>query len=399
MNSNRLVIIGGGGGSEDYIMPLAYKEIQNADFIVSSKRFEFLAEGKQFFKFSKTDETIELIENLLQKGNTAVIVSGDPLLYSFYRTVKNKFSNITVVPSISSIQLLASKFGITLENSEIISVHGRNISDGKIINAVKNNEYTFFLCSSENNPSYLAEKMIKYGFNDVNIYIGADLSYENEILDFGKSYEIISKDYPSLCVIAIENKNFCNQDDKILLNDSDFIRNSTPMTKEEVRAVILLKMKLENNMTVWDIGAGTGSISVECARLCRNGIVYAVEKNQNAYEIICKNKEKFMLNNLLVCKGNALEEIKNLTVPDTVFIGGSDGELKDIFRYICSFDKKIRVTVSAVTLETLSEAYEIMKEMPEFNMVQIAVNTSTSVGKYNILNGNNPVYIISCCTK
>ena len=100
-----------------------------------------------------------------------------------------------------------------------------------------------------------------------------------------------------------------------------------------------------------------------------------------------------------ITEGNAAEKIQQLPVPDTVFIGGSDGELRQILEYICSLEQTVHIVMTAVTLETFSEAYELMKDMAEFGMVQISANSARKLGRYRIMNAANPVSVISCINR
>ena len=398
---NKLTIAGGGSGNSEYMLPVTAEKIKNSDYIIAGKRFAEFVDRKKFYPFSSIENTVKLIKQLLEKGSVTVIVSGDPLMYSFCRTFKNCEPDIPfeIIPSVGSLQTAGAKFGITMENAVIMSVHGRYISPEKILDAAVRNECVFFLCSAENNPSYIADILLENDVDNVEICVGANLTYPDEVTDRGKPSDISGKSYPPLCVAIVKNSSPSVRYDKFLLDDSDFIRNSSPMTKEEIRAVILMKMKLRSDMTVWDIGAGTGSISVECARFCNHGTVYSVEKNKQAVEILEKNKKKFSLYNMKITEGNAAEKISLLPVPDTVFIGGSDGELRQILEYICSLEQTVHIVMTAVTLETFSEAYELMKDMAEFGMVQISANSARKLGRYRIMNAANPVSVISCLNR
>ena len=168
------------------------------------------------------------------------------------------------------------------------------------------------------------------------------------------------------------------------------------MTKEEIRVLILHKMKLHPDDVVWDIGAGTGSISIECARQVPFGEVHSVERDEAAIGLIEKNKEKFGTDHLVVYHGDAAEQVKNLPMPDKVFIGGSGGKLEQIMETIAAFHNHIRVTVSAVTLETIAEANEILRKYdPDYDVIQATVGRGRKIGSYHIMDTNNPVMIFT----
>lgn len=162
--------------------------------------------------------------------------------------------------------MLGAAFGETMEEALIISVHGRAKTAGSIALAVAENPKVFFLCSKEQGPAWLSQIMLDYQMNHVTVCAGANLSYEDELLESGTPEEMVQKEFPSLCVAMIKNPEPHQIVRPCFLSDEDFERDKTPMTKEEIRVLILHKMKLHPDDVVWDIGAGTGSVSIECAR-------------------------------------------------------------------------------------------------------------------------------------
>lgn len=397
---NELIIIGGGSGNSDYIIPAAVREAENADCVIASERFLKLLNCRNTLPLKNIDKLLEDLPDILGRGSTAVIVSGDPLMYSLCRTVTDRYPDMKtrVIPGIGSLQLLGSAFGITMENARIISIHGREYTEGGIAYAVSENSEVFFLCSSVSGPAEIAKALVKYGLDDCEIYAGSDLTYETQKLYSGKPSDFVSFINPGLCVAAVRNRNAGRYRYPALLPDDAFYRNSSPMTKEEVRAVIISKLRLNPDSTVWDIGAGTGSISVECARFCRFGKVYSIEYKPAAAEALERNRELFSLDNMIITEGRAEELMGELPEPDTVFIGGSDRKLGQIMDFLRKGRRK-RIVMSAVTIETLNEAFSRFSEMPGFDMVQISVSGIRKLGSYTLPETNNPVTVYSCYTK
>ena len=238
--------------------------------------------------------------------------------------------------------------------------------------------------------------MLDYGLDDVTVFAGSNLSYEDEMLVSGTPSEMVGKDFPSLCVVMIKNPSPREVRRPCFLSDEDFERDKTPMTKEEIRVLILHKMKLRPDDVVWDIGAGTGSVSIECARQVPFGQVHAVEKNERALALIRKNKEKFSADNLQIWEGDAALEAEKLPAPDKVFIGGSTGKLSGIMETIASFGSPVQVTVSAVTIETIAETSEILGRYdPDYDVIQATVGRGRKIGRYHIVDTNNPVMLFT----
>ncbi len=182
------------------------------------------------------------------------------------------------------------------------------------------------------------------------------------------------------------------------IKDSEFIRSNIPMTKEEVRILTISKLGLKKNSTCIDIGAGTGSISIEIARIIPESIVYSIEKKSEAVDLINKNMEKFKITNIKIINGTApdcLSEIKHFT---HAVVGGSGGELLNILKYLYkNIHSQGKIVVNAVKHETLYHAFKFFKENDFDEVENIIVNISKSNIKNNnvLYNALNPVNIVS----
>lgn len=391
-------IIGLGPGESDYLLPIAKKKIEELTYVTGFQRMLKAVGREDGQPMRSVEDLLAYIEETEPKGDVGVLVSGDPLMYSLAKAIqkdeRSKEWYIQMIPGISSLQMLGASFGLTMEEAELISIHGRAIKRGTIAEKISSKRLLFFLCSKEQGPSFLAEICLDYGLQDVHFYIGADLSYEHQLLEEGIPEEISGKQYPSLCVVAIENKNPKPYERKAYLTDDAFIRGKTPMTKEEVRVLAIHKLQLERDSIVWDLGAGTGSISVECARQCPFGEVYGVEYQRAAIELMEKNKEKFSCENLHIVEGKALQVLAELPTPDCVFIGGTKGELREILQELQSRKAGIKVVIAAVTMETLAEAVEYLKDWNQVSMAQVMINKSRELGQYHIMEPQNPVTLL-----
>ena len=413
---SRLTVAGIGPGEADYILPAVIKKMKKAHTVIAAKRIlpvlkelcqdvnsEADSENSKpvFLAMGKIKDTLEQIGEILSKGQDVVMaVSGDPLMYSLYRTICNdpisESWEVDLIPGVGSLQMLGAAFGETMEEALIISVHGRAKTAGSIALAVAENPKVFFLCSKEQGPAWLSQIMLDYHMDYVTVCAGANLSYEDELLESGTPEEMVQKEFPSLCVAMIKNPEPHQIVRPCFLSDEDFERDKTPMTKEEIRVLILHKMKLHPDDIVWDIGAGTGSVSIECARQVPFGTVHSVERNETAVKLIYKNKEKFSADNLFIYEGDAAKTACTLPEPDKVFIGGSGKELSQILETIAAFPKKIKVVISAVTIETIAEANELLgKYDADFDVIQATVGRGRKIGSYHIMDTNNPVMIFT----
>lgn len=181
----------------------------------------------------------------------------------------------------------------------------------------------------------------------------------------------------------------------IFLKDEEFIRGNCPMTKEEIRIISLGKMELREDYTVLDIGAGTGSVSIEIGRICKKGKVISIEKDVEALEVFNKNIEKFNMENITLIKGEAPECLDNITETfDSIFIGGSGGNIEDII-INCSNKLKSKgmMVLNFITIDNLYRGINTLKILKyEYDIVQISVNKIK--GKSLMITSNNSIFIL-----
>jgi precorrin-6Y C5,15-methyltransferase (decarboxylating) len=180
------------------------------------------------------------------------------------------------------------------------------------------------------------------------------------------------------------------------LTEGEISHSRGLITKDEVRAVSIHKLRLPRKGIFWDIGAGSGSVSVESARLFPLLKVYAVEKNEEQTANIGKNIDRFRLSNVAVISGMAPDILKDLPPPDRVFIGGSSGRLSGIIGCIAARMLKGVIVLNATTLETLNEATLLLEKYgldPEVS--QVSVSRSKTVGGQRHMAALNPIFIIT----
>lgn len=179
--------------------------------------------------------------------------------------------------------------------------------------------------------------------------------------------------------------------------DKDFVQGELPMTKQEVRAVTVAKLQLKPNSILIDVGAGTGTIGIECATYISNGKVIGIEKEEKGLETIKENIKKFNLTNYELIHGRAPEAIPNITY-DRMFIGGSTGSMKNILEHFIKYSTvDARLVINTITLESLNDTMSLLKEyeFKDIEVVNMMVSRGKKIGPYTMMYGENPIYIIT----
>lgn len=395
----RVRIIGCGAGNPALLTGEAQAAIKEAELIVGSHRlmvdFSSLYRGE-----ARSSINPQEIAGIIEKSeyrNICVLMSGDTGFYSGAKQLTALLGReqVELLPGISSVQLLAARLGRSWQGMRLVSAHG---TDCNAVAEVMNHAETFFLTGGGETPTTLCGQLCKAGIHGLTVTVGERLSLPEERILSGPPEQFAESEFDSLTVLLVDNPGY----DSALpvtpgLPDSAFARGKVPMTKREVRAVALSMLEVQRGDILWDVGAGTGSVSVELAQLACRGAVYAVERNPEAWPLLEENRERHGVYNLDLIQGDAPGILRALPAPDAVFIGGSGGELPEILRLIKEKNPTVRVVITAVTVETLSLGLAELEQQGfgDIELVQLAVSRGESVGAYHMMKAQNPVWILS----
>lgn len=391
-------LVGMGMGSEAGRTKEADAAIKEADLIIGAQRMvEACAlPGQDRFVEYDSSKIAQYIKEHPEYEKIAIVLSGDTGFFSGARKLLDALGpRVKVICGISSVSYFMSRLQKTWEDTVITSAHGRS---SNLVSLVKHHKQVFSLLGSRDGIRKLAEELIAFGLGDVLLYIGERLSYEDEKILKGRPEEFLDYEGEPLSVVYIENPAY----EEFLvthgIRDEKFLRDKVPMTKEEIRTVSLSKLHLHKDSVCYDIGAGTGSVSIEMAIRANEGRVYAIEQKPLAAELLKKNKYKFGASNLHIIGGTAPQVLEELEAPTHAFIGGSSGNMEAIMRLLLKKNPRVRMVINCIALETVSETLQCIKALPvkETEILQICVSKSKTLGNYHMMMGENPIYIISC---
>ena len=383
----------GMGMSEKTLTHEALELINEADILIGAKRLinEFAHLNKPSHNAYLSNDILEIIEKT-DAQKIAILVSGDVGFYSAAEKLVDVLKEYgpNLISGISSVSYFFAKCSLPWKNANLISCHG---IDTNIVSSVRRNEYTFAL-TGKNIPE-LQKELVKYGFGDLKVWVGENLGSDEESIQETKVSQLGGREYSSLTVLIIENPDF---DSRIRtgIDDEEFIRGKVPMTKSEVRAVCLSKLSLSPDDIAYDIGCGTGSVTIEMAFSAYDGKIYAFDKNEEAISLLEQNCQKFHLDNVEAICGLAPECLEGLPVPDVAFIGGSSGNMDEIVKYLYGLNSHMRFVITAISLENAMAALDSLKSVGiDGDIVQVAVSKGKKIADLHMLMAQNPIFIIN----
>lgn len=393
-----VTLIGMGSGQPENLTLQGLAALRQADLILGARRLlAVLPAGCTENRAAayRPDEVAELLQTSGAE-NAVLVYSGDTGFYSGASSMMEKLEALgvraRVLPGLSSIQLLAAALGRPWQGWNLVSAHGRTCDP---VAECMQGRPTFFLTGGSEDPATLCAQLEAEGFGDVQGVVGQCLGTPEEKIFRGSVKELAAGRFNSLSVLLVEAVEGLPRRAPGL-PDEAFERGDVPMTKQEVRAAVLAKLAVRPEDILWDVGAGTGSVSVELALAAPRGRVYAVECRPEGCALIKANREKFRTRNLVLVEGLAPDALSDLPAPDAVFIGGSKGSLAAIVDAALDKNPDARICVSAIALETLSAAVAALTAKGRTVQVsQIAVSRARAVGGLHLMMAQNPIYLIT----
>ena len=388
---------GAGPGGEGCLTGEARAEIGRADIVYAAERHALLAGGKLRPLEPLERALEEMRSQWIQGAKVAVLVSGDPMLYSLLPALSRAFGreNLFVIPGHGALQSLCAALKEPWQDAAILSAHGREISGSHLAHTVRTHERTFLFCDQRHNPAWLCAALRVNGLSSVEIAVGERLTYQDGRVVSGPPEAVEGEAFDPLCLVRVLNPRPTKGLPPIGIPDKEFTRGKTPMTKKEIRALAVAALRLKPDSVVWDVGAGTGSVSVECARQCPEGYVFAIERDGEALSLIQMNAEKFFATNLIIVSGSAPEALSGLPSPTHIFLGGSGGGMGAILGHIEGLGASVRLAATAVTLESAHFLCGRLSGWKNLEAAQVAVSRLEPAGASHLFRVQNPVFLFS----
>lgn len=388
----KVTLAGIGMGNADTQTVGLMRAVRAADCLIGARRMldAVDAEGKPKIAAIAPEEIASIIRNSELSRRFVVLLSGDSGFYSGAKRLVEELRDVEleVLPGIGSLSYFCARLMRPWEDVRPVSLHGRARD---LVREVKENPAVFALVGGVDGVQSALTRLRDAGLGCCRAYVGERLGYPEERISRGTVESLSEGTYDGLSVILVENSQLCPAVPG--LPDDAFERDEVPMTKSEVRAISLSKLALHRNAIVYDVGAGSGSVTVEAALQAPGGMVYAIERKPRALDLTRRNVEKFHLENVELVSGVAPEALEDLPAPTHAFIGGSSGNMRQIVDCLRKKNPHVRIVINAVTLETIAEMVELEREFSFCDVVQVAVSKPRKVGSYSLMTAQNPVYI------
>ncbi len=385
--------------------------LMNAESVLASRRLDELL--KEYAVYSSISEKLKVITPIDEtmeflraaSGPTAIVASGDPLFYGIGSKIMDAIpeAEVELLPALSSIQIAFSRIGVSWHDAELISLHGSTkrkwtVEDLPLL--CQRHQKLAILTGGENSPSKLAQMLP----SESKVHVLERLGYPDERVSKGTPEEVSHMEFkdPNIMIVLTAESNA----PVFGLNENEFAHERALITKDEVRAVALHKLRLpvgSSGGVFWDVGSGSGSVGIEARRLSPGMHVYAIEKDPSRVKDIRRNAKELCAGEINIIEGEApevLKELANMAAPDRVFIGGGGASLKEIISSVISAMKGGIVVVSTITLESLTEAVSEFKSLgltPE--VTSLSVSRSQEVGGREYLKAENQIFLIKAVKK
>jgi precorrin-6Y C5,15-methyltransferase (decarboxylating) len=378
--------------------------IDTADILVGGKRLlDHFKESRALKKVigKDIDGIINFVRKEMKKQKVVVLASGDPMFFGIGRRLVNAIGteNTRVYPNISSVSAAFASIKEPWDDVRVISLHGRK-NESRLFKALEEENTIAVFTDPKNNPTWLASRLLENQFLNYEICVLEALGSASEKVNWYTLAEAARMKFVDPNMVVIKRNPIKTKDKTRLFlgaPDSWYDHHKGLITKSEIRAITLSKLRLATDHILWDLGAGSGSVSMEASLIIKKGQVFAIEKNSQRVEHIKNNKKRFGVSNLKAIQAELPQGLEKLPRPDRIFIGGGGRQLKSIITAAAQYLKpEGLMVINSVLIPNVETARATLEKL-NFNteIIQVQINRSRQMPWAERLEALNPVWIIS----
>lgn len=398
---HRVHVIGLGVDHRD-ISPTISKHIENAEVLVGGDRLLDIFRDHPALKvpiISPLENVIERINQEMQADREIVVLAdGDPLFYGIGKRLIDALGREMVVfhPNVTTLQVAASRLRIPWHDIQTVSLHGRK-DIRPLLTALAGNDRVAVFTDPEFNPAKVADELVLRGVDTFNMHVFEDLGTESEKIGRFELRDALKRTFSQLNFIILERTKKAEFPLFLGLDDELYLHQKGLITKKEMRAAGLAALEIEPDHTLWDLGAGCGSVAIEASLLANQGTILAVEKDTDRVKLLRENIKRTGACSVEVIQGEMPGCLESLPDPDRVFIGGGVGKDNRVLEEAAKrLNPGGRLVLHLVLMGSLSRAKDYLSSLNwPFSITQVQVSRSKSIAGDQRLEALNPVYILS----
>ncbi len=408
--NHKIHVIGIGSDGLLGVTTLERDILAACDILFGAENVLRLVDSLQVEKRKTGPDILELSESLLkldQNKKTALLVSGDPLFYGIVRYLSEKIGKdrFEIHPHVSSMQMAFARVKESWDDAYLTNLQTQSLD--KVIEKIRVSETVGIFTNTNENPREIAKRLLARGIDYFKAYVCENLGGKDERVTQGELVEISEMDFDPLNVMILKRKAGCpdipaiSTTPRLFGNPDDIFSQSKPktglLTQSEVRAIALSRLAVRPSSIVYDIGAGSGSVSIEAAQLCYSGMVYAIEQDAADYHLILANSEKMGIRNIKAIHGTAPEVFNGIPRPDAIFVGGIGKEVTGLLEAAFAvLLPKGRMAVNVGSVENLSVSVGLMRKLdPDFEVLLVQVCRGLNQYESLRFEAINPSYLLT----
>lgn len=396
--NNPIYVVGLGVEFPPVLGPQAEQAIATAQVLIGGKRLLAPYQDHQAQKIVFRGDMVALTKIIETRGQKKVVVlaSGDPGFHGIASSLLKNLpgEDIRIFPNVSSLQATFARIGIGWDDAVFTSVHAHPLAE--LAGWIKRFPKIGVLTDQNNAPAQIAEILLEAGIADCRAAVAENIGIDSERLIDTCLSKLVEMEFAPLNVLLIlQDDDWQPQVTLPYRSDEEYEQQRGLITKQDVRALSIARLAIQSNHVLWDIGAGSGALSVEMAQLAWRGQVYAVEREPEGVVCIESNRRKFGALNLHVIAGEAPQALAELPQPNRVFIGGSGGNLAQIIQAVHErLTPEGIVVCNFATIDNLHIALAATRELgwlTSYSQVNIA--HSKPLAALTRLEPLNPIFI------